>query len=416
MEHHVIDDPPGTGAPSAGDRPGAPDADVESWMRTADEARRRLDAFDAATVAISQELSLERVLQLIVGSVRPLARARYAALGILDDAGRLERFITSGISEEQRREIGDEPQGRGLLGVVIRAGEAIRVSDIARDERSVGFPPRHPPMTTFLGVPVRVEGRAIGRLYLTDRDDGLPFDEDDQQLVESFARHAGLAIHNARMHEELRQLAVLKERERISQDLHDGSIQSLYAVSLALEDAEGLVATEPNEAVERIERAIDDIHHTIREIREFITGLDGTASSSTDLSAGLEDLLGEFERSTMVPTRLVGETDVVLDPEAVTQLIRLTREALSNVARHAEASAVEVAVERRPGFLGLSIIDDGHGFDTSALRRSGHHGLTNMRARAESLGGSLNIHSDARGTQMRFEMADVEERTLERGS
>jgi signal transduction histidine kinase len=377
---------------------------AEAWAAAAHDARRRLEALDAATVAISQELSLERVLQIIVDSVRPLVGARYAALGIPDDRGSMERFVTSGLSTQEHRAIGAPPRGRGLLGVNIREGEALRIADIGADERSIGFPSGHPLMVTFLGVPVRVEGRAIGNLYLTDREDDEPFSEDDERLVESFARHAGLAIHNARMHEELRQLAVLQERERIAQDLHDGSIQSLYAVGLSLEDTEELMATEPDQVVERIDHAIETIHGTIQEIREFIMGLDPDARTAVDLLAGLTALTDEFERSTLIEVELASNADVPLDPDETLQLIQLTREAMSNVARHAEASKVNVNVEDRREVLRLSIIDDGRGFDTNEGQRPGHHGLTNMHARAESLGGSLTIESDDDGTRVVFEM------------
>jgi two-component system nitrate/nitrite sensor histidine kinase NarX len=251
---------------------------------------------------------------------------------------------------------------------------------------------------------VKVEGRAIGNLYLTDRTDGKPFDADDERLVESFARHAGLAIHNARMHEELRQLAVLQERERIAQDLHDGSIQSLYAVSLALEDTEDLIRTDPELVVDRVEHAIESIHGTIQEIRDFIMGLDPDARTAVDLLAGLTALADDFERSTLIEVELSSDPDVPLDPEEALQLIQLTREAMSNVARHAQASKVVVNVEDHRDGLRLSIIDDGRGFDTSDAQRPGHHGLTNMHARAESLGGSLSIASDDRGTRVVFEM------------
>jgi GAF domain-containing protein len=272
--------PRATTAPDTSEGTPSPDAstaairDAEAWAAAAHEARRRLEALDAATVAISQELSLERVLQIIVDSVRPLAGARYAALGIPDEHGSMERFITSGLSEQRRAAIGHPPRGLGLLGVSLREGETVRIDDIGADPRSVGFPADHPSMTTFLSVPVKVEGRSIGNLYLSDRLDGQPFSEDDGWLVESFARHAGLAIHNARMHEELRQLAVLQERERIAQDLHDGSIQSLYAVSLALEDTEELMSLDPAQATDRIDHAIEAIHGTIQEIRDFIMGLE----------------------------------------------------------------------------------------------------------------------------------------------
>jgi signal transduction histidine kinase len=378
--------------------------EAEAWAVAAQDARRRLEALDAATVAISQELSLERVLQIIVDSVRPLVGARYTALGIPDDHGSMARFITSGMSDRGREALGHLPQGAGLIGLSLRLGEAVRVDDIATDPRATGFPPGHPEMRTFLSVPVKVEGRTIGNLYLTDKIDGEPFDDDDQRLVESFARHAGLAIHNARMHEELRQLAVLQERERIAQDLHDGSIQSLYAVSLALEDTEELMAIDPAGATQRIDHAIEAIHGTIQEIRDFIMGLDPDARTAVDLLAGLTALTVEFERSTLIEVELSSDPDVPLDPDETLQLIQLTREAMSNVARHAGASKVIVNVEDRREWLRLSIIDDGRGFDTSEGQRPGHHGLTNMHARAESLGGSLTIESNDDGTRVVFEM------------
>jgi GAF domain-containing protein len=130
--------------------------EAEAWAAAASEARRRLEALDAATVAISQELSLERVLQIIVDSVRPLVGARYAALGIPDDRGLLERFITSGIGDEVRRAIAHPPRGHGLLGLSIREDRTLRVPDIAEDPRSAAFPPHHPVMHSYLGVPVRV--------------------------------------------------------------------------------------------------------------------------------------------------------------------------------------------------------------------------------------------------------------------
>jgi signal transduction histidine kinase len=342
--------------------------------------------------------------------------ASYAALGIPDDRGILERFITSGISDEARRNIGHPPRGHGLLGKTIREDRPVRVGDIGRDQQSAGFPPHHPVMHSFLGVPVRVEGRVIGNLYLTDKSGGHSFTEDDEHLVESFARHAGLAIHNARMHEELRQLAVLQERERIAQDLHDGSIQSLYAVSLALEDTEELLAVDPSQAVERLDHAIETIHGTIQEIRDFIMGLDPEARRAVDLLAGLTALTDEFERSTPIEVELESDPDVPLDPDETIQLIQLTREAMSNVARHAAASKVTVRVEDRRDVLRLSIIDDGRGFDPAEGQRPGHHGLTNMHARAESLGGSLSILSDDRGTRVVFEMPRGDRRRAQESS
>ena len=199
-------------------------------------------------------------------------------------------------------------------------------------------------------------------------------------------------------------MAVLQERERIAQDLHDGSIQSLYAVSLALEDAEEMILAEPDQVADRIDHAIESIHGTIQEIREFIMGLDPDALTAVDLLAGLSALTVEFERSTLIDVEFSSDPDVTLDPDESLQLIQLTREAMSNVARHAAASKVTVTVEDRRELLRLSIIDNGSGFDTSEGQRPGHHGLTNMHARSEALGGSLAIESNKDGTRVVFQM------------
>ena len=173
------------------------------------------------------------------------------------DRRHIERFITSGITPEQRRLLGDPPQGHGLLGLIINEGRSLRIPDIAAHPASYGFPPNHPPMTSLLGVPVRLKNRIIGNLYLTDKLSASEFSEDDQRLVELFAVHAGIAIENARLHEAVQHLAVVDERERIGKDLHDGIIQTLYAISLSLEDVPDLMADDAAEAVRPVDRAID---------------------------------------------------------------------------------------------------------------------------------------------------------------
>ncbi len=377
-----------------------------AWARTeARMASERMDALDAATAAITAELSVDRVLQVIVDRVRPLVGASYAALGILGDHGGIDRFITSGIDDATRRLIGHPPRGHGILGIIIREGESLRLDDLMVDPRAVGFPPNHPPMHSFLGVPVTIEGRTIGRLYLTDKQDALPFSADDERLVEMFARHAGIAIHNARLHEELGHLAVLQERERIGQDLHDGIIQALYAVGLSLEDVAEIMHDDPADAEARVERAIESIHGTIRDIRNFIFGLRPELLEDVDLGGGLANLVDEFRRSTLLSTELVVEGSGDLDAEDAVQLLQLTREALSNVARHAEAHAVSVELAVHDGMLRLTITDDGRGFDPTASRGPAHHGLNNMRARAESLGGTLTMDSrPAAGTRVIFQV------------
>ena len=177
-----------------------------------DRLRRLLDA----GIALSSELSLDALLQRIVDTAAELTEARYAALGVIDRSGQnLERFLTTGIDEETHAAIGDLPRGRGILGVLIHDAQPLRLADIADDPRSVGFPPHHPPMRTFLGVPVLLRGVAYGNLYLAEKAGGGEFTEEDQELTEVLAAQAAVAIENARLYESstrwLRHLESLNE-------------------------------------------------------------------------------------------------------------------------------------------------------------------------------------------------------------
>ena len=164
--------------------------------------QERTRALVEAGIALSSELSLDALLQKLVETAATLAGARYAALGVLDPSGtRLERFITTGIDDETRAEIGDLPSGRGILGVLIREARPLRLHDLGDDPRSVGFPPGHPPMRSFLGVPVALRGVQYGNLYLTEKADGADFTEDDEVAVEMLASQAAVAIENARLYE-----------------------------------------------------------------------------------------------------------------------------------------------------------------------------------------------------------------------
>jgi signal transduction histidine kinase len=162
----------------------------------------RLRALFEAGVAVSSELSLDAVLQRLVEAAAELTGARYAALGVIDRSGaELERFITHGIDAETHDAIGALPRGRGILGALIRNVEPLRLHDLSDDPRSVGFPANHPPMRTFLGVPVMLRGVAYGNLYLTEKEHGEDFTEDDQELVSLLAGQAAVAVENARLYE-----------------------------------------------------------------------------------------------------------------------------------------------------------------------------------------------------------------------
>ncbi len=358
----------------------------------------RLEALDEAIRAMSGVLAVDRVLQVIVDRVRALTGARYAALGIHDQAGVIEQFVTSGISRPDRARIGAPPRGHGLLGVIIRENRTIRLADLMADPRRVGFPPSHPEMHSFLGVPVVVRGRTIGNLYLTEKEGG--FDAEDERLVEVFARHAAVAMENARLHDQVQRLAIVEERERIGKDLHDSVIQAIYAVGLSLDDVPDMMDDEPDEAKRRVERAIDSLDQTIRDIRNFIFGLRPALLDGVDVVEGLAALADEFRVNTMIDVELRAGPTVttpIIGPDRIAELLAIAREALSNIARHARATRAEISVEPEPEIAGLRIViaDNGIGFDPGAPRGLGHQGLRNIRTRAISIGATIQVESAA---------------------
>ena len=203
----------------------------------------RLRVLVDAGIALSSELSLDVLLQRTVETAAELTGARYAALGVIDKTGQaLERFLTTGIDEATHAAIGDLPRGRGILGVLIRDAQPLRLHDIADDARSVGFPPHHPPMRSFLGVPIVLRGVAYGNLYLTEKGGGRDFTAEDQELVQLVAAQAAVAIENARLYESstrwLRQLESLNE------------IGNALASELELEPLLALVARRLQELVD----------------------------------------------------------------------------------------------------------------------------------------------------------------------
>ena len=364
-----------------------------SWEPRARRAEAHLAALDVAVQGISGVLALEGVLQLIVDRVRELGDAEYAALGIAHPDGVIERFITAGLTQDERERIGALPRGHGLLGLIIREGETFRIPDIATDGRRYGFPPNHPEMHSFLGVPITVKGEPVGDLYLTNKRGAAEFSADDQRLVERFAAHAGLAIENARLSERVQALAVVEERERIGRDLHDGIIQRIYGVTLNLDDVAEIARQDPTAAAERVDRAIDALHEAIGEIRTFIYGLRPGLDYEGSMGSALESLAEETRLNTTLQIDVVAPRVPGLSPAVRGELVSIAREALSNIVRHAAATGATIEVSALDGQVLLEIGDDGSGFDVTASRDDGHHGLANMRRRAEALGGRLQVES-----------------------
>jgi signal transduction histidine kinase len=196
----------------------------------------RLRGLVETGIALSSELSLEALLQRVIETAVELTGARYGALGVIDRTGSaLEQFITVGVDEETKRSIGDLPLGRGILGVLIHSRETLRLRDLSQDPRSVGFPPGHPPMETFPGVPIGVRGLTFGNLYLTEKAGGEEFSEDDEEVVRLLAAQAGVAIENARLYESARQWSrQLESLNEVSEALvGEGDLNQLFELAVS---------------------------------------------------------------------------------------------------------------------------------------------------------------------------------------
>ena len=525
-------------------------ARAEDVLDVEDRQQRLLDA----VVSVASDLSLPDTLRRIAELAADLADAQYAALGVLGPDGMLSQFVTAGVDDELRRRIGDLPTGHGILGVLIRDPRPLRIADLSTHGGSVGFPPNHPPMRTFLGVPVRSRGAVFGNLYLTEKRGGGEFTQRDEDVVVALAAAAGIAVQNSRLFDEVRRreawlaaatevtsrllaggdavghcrarrhegggadgggralccsspstadsrwvrctgqrpssrtstgagatagtttwpecgrtswrpcwrtarrpssrtpgtrpcstapgrrcssrwsrtrtssaswlssanrarppsrprtcsvvaasfagtaalavefariaadrqrLAVLEDRTRIAEDLHDLVIQRLFAVGLGLQGLSARVGSE--EARQRLSAYIDDIDDTIRAIRQTIFSLQQPADEAAGLRGEALRVVSEFAPALGFEPELTfeGPLDSVVPEKSVPEVLAVLREALSNVARHARATAASVALAADPRSWRLTLVveDDGVGPAARATCRVPGHATMAARAR-----------------------------------
>ena len=520
------------------------------------EAHERLSGLLGAVVAVSSELDLAAVLQRIITTACSLVGARYGALGVLSpERDQLVQFITHGLDDETRARIGDIPHGHGVLGLLIKEPKALRLHEISEHPKSVGFPPNHPPMHSFLGVPLLVRDEVFGNLYLSDKESGEDFSSADEEVVTALAAAAGVAVENARLYEQSRnreawlraaaectrtltsepqvrtgydqvvssahtasaapvvvlmrpaepeldpsgslyavaqrgllevtetpvsavpqglvrmvedraacqlppqdvadllgcktpqsaagapmwagerlegvvlfiwpetnpstpidllqattfgervalalavaeaqtdreRIAVLEDRDRIARDLHDLVIQRLFAVGLSVQGAARDVIKPV--VAQRLERVVDDLDETIKDVRRTIYQLHATPGTG-GLRSELDEVLEHAEDALGFTPSLRTEGPLSAVPDEVgADLVAVLRESLTNAAKHADATSVQVEV-RVGSALEASITDNGNGMPASLSRRSG---LANLQARAEAHGGSLTVSPGPQG-------------------
>lgn len=346
-----------------------------------------------AITSIRSDLSLPIVLHRIVESACSLVAANYGALGVIGDDQHLSEFITVGIGPEQYEAIGHLPEGHGILGVLIVDPRPLRLRDLGAHEQSYGFPPNHPDMHSFLGVPILVRDSVFGNLYLCDKRGAEEFSEEDERLAIALASAAGVAIENARLMGRIEEIAVLEDRERIARDLHDKVIQRLFAAGMLLQTMVPVTGRE--DLSNRINDVVDDLDVTIREIRNTIFALQAPAKRGLRVSIfatvdGAREVLGFSPE-----LRIDGPVDTVVSEETAEHLLAVLQEALSNVAQHAGASQVSVTVEAGTDVV-VRVTDNGKGLPRSL---PDGRGLPNLRYRAAMMGGELTAgRLDSGGT------------------
>lgn len=373
---------------------------IDRMQQSLYRQNRELIALHNAGLAITSELQLERVLQRVVDEARDLGGARYGALSLLGPTGTIESFLTSGITAEERERMGPIPTGHGLLAVVIDDGEALRLPDLARDPRSVGFPPEHPPMHSLLAVPIMSRGQVLGSLYLTEKREDVEFSEADEEQLQRFATQAAIAIENANLHGQVQSMAISQERERIAREMHDTVAQVLGYVNTKAQAAqEHLRQERTGQAEEQIAQLSAASREAYADLREAILGLRTTLNADLGLIDALRRYLDQWEAQSQIHPELILNPGSMehpdLDPLAELQVLRIIQEALANVRKHAGATRARITVTQSPRDVQVTVEDDGRGFVIGEETASEfpRFGLSTMRERAESVKGTLQVAS-----------------------
>lgn len=380
----------------------------------------RMQTLVLAALDLTAEHDVDQILERVVRCAAEVTDSRYAALGVYDSSGNIERFVHHGIDAEVVARIGASPSGLGLLGEMIVADGPIRLVDLATDARSCGFPPHHPPMRNLLGVPVRIGHKRYGNLYLSEKLSGGSFDTEDEQLAVTIATFAAAAIEGAllvvaererasavaelaaaeaRAHTHREMLgrvidAQEAERARVARDLHDEVGQGLTSVLLGLRlVTDSLQSDDLTDAFSRVDEVRNLVVDTLEGVRRLAFDLRPTVLDDVGLVPAVRRLVANISSrdGISIEITLDGLDDNSrFPPEVETVVYRVVQEALTNVVRHAHASRVAIAVMVAHSRVHATITDDGIGIDSvPGAPRS--LGLAGMEERSALVGGSVQI-------------------------
>jgi PAS domain S-box-containing protein len=392
--------------------------DITSQVEALEEARAGaqsrslvLEAANRVALDILANRTGIEALKHIAEAARMLAGAQYAALGVAraDRMGLLE-FVTTGLGREEEEAIGDRPHGHGILGLLLTRTEPLRIGKLQDHPSSVGFPPNHPPMGSFLGVPIRRGSTVLGSLYLTNKIGAAAFTEADEVAVQALGAHAAVAIHH--MHMLYRQRALVsglmsaqeEERRSVAYDLHDGLTQYVMAAHAHLEGFRRARSTGKEEKAERdLDQSIRYLKEAVVESRRLVNGLRSLALDDLGLAGAVELLLNEekqragWEDAGFVHN-IAGQR---FDRSVETAAYRVVQEALTNARKHAETSRIQVMLlygeepELGASILTVEVKDWGKGFEPDKMQQEyKHFGLQGMIERIHLIGGTHALQSE----------------------
>jgi PAS domain S-box-containing protein len=357
-------------------------------------------------------------LQHIVEAARTLSQARYAALVVANPNGQgLAAFVTTGLTPEEEAAVGLRPKGAGILGLLLARTQPLRIEELSAHPASVGFPPNHPPMRTFLGVPIRRGEETLGSLYLTDKEGG-PFTEADAIAVQALGAHAAVAIYHLHLLSRQRALvsgliaAQEEERRAVAYDLHDGLTQYVMASHAHMEAYRKARETGKEErAVREMEQGLRYLKEAVVESRRMVNGLRTLALDDLGLAGTLEQLLAEEKmradwQEADFLHNIAGQR---FHRDLETTVYRVAQEALTNARKHAEGTRVRLSLllgaarPDGPPLLTLEIRDWGKGFVPEQRASAiGHVGLQSMVERVQLMGGTYTLQSaPGEGTRIR---------------
>jgi signal transduction histidine kinase len=360
----------------------------------------------AAVLAVTSRLSVRDVLHTILTSARRLVGARYAALGVPDDNGSFAEFLADGISDEQWREIGPLPRQHGLLGVLLRDPNPVRLADIRQHPQFGWWPDAHPVLTDFLGMPITDGDEILGELFLANKCEPGGFTAQDQELVRLLAAHAAIALVNARLYERSRELSIMAERTRIARELHDAVTQKLFSLRLTADATATLLDRDPARAAAELDVVRGLAAEATDELRAIVVGLRPVDLAGDGLAVALRKQTDLLDRVHSASVRFVGDPVAGLTAARQEAAYRIAQEALHNALRHGNPANVTVTLSEMDGKTVLEVSDDGDGFDADAapdVKATHRLGLASMRERAHAAGGRLSVTSgQGEGTTVRL--------------